>query len=63
MGGRDQSQAKIKVKKFEKVKSVPKTYQKVITMTRIKERPKGTGGEGKGVVSYKERNRSTVVEV
>ena len=33
MGGRDQSQVKIKFKKFEKVKSVPKTYQKVITMT------------------------------
>ena len=31
MGGRDQSQ--IKNKKFEKSKSVPKTYQKVITMT------------------------------
>ena len=30
---------------------------------RIKERPKGTGGEGEGVVSYKERYRSTVVEV
>ena len=35
MGGRDQSQVKIKFKKFEKVKSVPKTYQKVITMTDI----------------------------
>ena len=33
MGGRDQSQ--IKNKKFEKSKSVPKTYQKVITMTGI----------------------------
>ena len=30
MGGRDQSQVKIK---FKKIKSVPKTYQKVITMT------------------------------
>ena len=30
---------------------------------RIKERPKGTGGEGEGVLSYKERYRSTVVEV
>ena len=30
---RDQSQVKIKFKKFEKSKSVPKTYQKVITMT------------------------------
>ena len=29
---------------------------------RIKERPKETGGEGEGVVSYKERYRSTVVE-
>ena len=33
MGSRDQSQVKIKFKKFKKVKSVPKTYQKVITMT------------------------------
>ena len=33
MGGRDQSQVKIKNKKFKKDKSVPKTYQKVITMT------------------------------
>ena len=34
MGGRDQSQVKIKFKKFlKKVKSVPKMYQKVITMT------------------------------
>ena len=34
MGGRDQSQVKIKFKKFEKTKSVlNKTYQKVITMT------------------------------
>ena len=33
MGGHDQSQVKIKFKKFEKSKSVPKTYQKVITMT------------------------------
>ena len=31
MGGCDQSQ--VKNKKFEKIKSVPKTYQKVITMT------------------------------
>ena len=30
---------------------------------RIKEGPKGTGEEGEGVVSYKERYRSTVVEV
>ena len=29
---------------------------------RIKERPKETRGEGEGVVSYKERYRSTVVE-
>ena len=30
---------------------------------RIKERPKGTGVEGeRGVMSYKERYRSTVVE-
>ena len=28
MGGRDQSQVKIKFKKFEKVKSVPKMYPK-----------------------------------
>ena len=35
MGGHDQSQVKIKFKKFEKVKSVPKTYQKVITMTEM----------------------------
>ena len=28
MGGRDQSQVKIKFKKFKKVKSVPKTYPK-----------------------------------
>ena len=28
----------------------------------IKERPKETGVEGKGVVSYKERYRSAVVE-
>ena len=28
MGGRDQSQVKIKFKKFEKVKSVPTTYPK-----------------------------------
>ena len=34
MGGRDQSQVKIKFKKFEKIKSVPKTYQKVISMTQ-----------------------------
>ena len=33
MGGCDQSQKKIKFKKFKKVKSVPKTYQKVIMMT------------------------------
>ena len=33
MGGRDQSQVKIKFKKFKKVKSVPKMYQKVIMMT------------------------------
>ena len=32
-GGHDQSQVKIKFKKFEKVKSVPMTYQKVIMMT------------------------------
>ena len=31
MGGRDQSQ--VKNKKFEKIKFVPRTYQKVITMT------------------------------
>ena len=36
MGGRDQSQMK-KIKKFEKVKSVPKTYQKVIMMTSSEE--------------------------
>ena len=30
---------------------------------RIKERPKETGGEGEGLMSYKERYRSTVVEV
>ena len=30
-GGCDQSQ----VKKFKKVKSIPKTYQKVITMTLV----------------------------
>ena len=36
MGGRDQSQVKNKsLKKFEKVKSVPKTYPKVITMTLV----------------------------
>ena len=35
MGGRDQSQVKIKFKKFEKLKSIPKTYQKVITMTCV----------------------------
>ena len=35
MGGRDQSRVKIKFKKFEKVKSIPKTYQKVITMTDV----------------------------
>ena len=35
MGGCDQSQVKIKFKKFEKVKSVPKTYHKVITMTLL----------------------------
>ena len=29
---------------------------------RIKERPKETGGEGEGVLSYKERDGSTVVE-
>ena len=29
----------------------------------IKERPKGTGVEGERVMSYKERYRSTVVEV
>ena len=29
---------------------------------RTKERPKGTGVEGEGVMSYKERYRSTVVE-
>ena len=29
---------------------------------RIKEGPKGTGVEGEGIVSYKERYRSTVVE-
>ena len=29
---------------------------------RIKERPKGTGVEGEGSMSYKERYRSTVVE-
>ena len=34
MGGRDQSQVKNKnLKSSKKVKSVPKTYQKVITMT------------------------------
>ena len=33
MGGRDQSQIKVKFRKFKKVKSVPKTYQKVIMMT------------------------------
>ena len=33
MGGRDQSQ--IEKIKFEKIKSVPKTYQKVITMTAV----------------------------
>ena len=33
MGGHDQSQMKIKKIKFKKIKSVPKTYQKVITMT------------------------------
>ena len=33
MGGHDQSQVKIKFKKFKKVKFIPKTYQKVITMT------------------------------
>ena len=33
MGGRDQSRVKIKFKKFKKFKSVPKMYQKVITMT------------------------------
>ena len=35
MGGRDQSQVKMKFKKFEKVKFVPKTYQKVIMMTDL----------------------------
>ena len=35
MGGRDQSQVKIKFKKFEKIKSVPMMYQKVITMTEL----------------------------
>ena len=30
---------------------------------RIREWPKGTGGEGEGLLSYKERYRSTVVEV
>ena len=33
MGGHDQSQVKMKFKKFEKIESVPKTYQKVIMMT------------------------------
>ena len=34
MGGRDQSQVKNKsLKSLKKVKSVPKTYQKVMTMT------------------------------
>ena len=52
MGGRDQSQVKIKFKKFEKIKSVPKTYQKVITMTSIVGgggggREKRDGGRGK----------------
>ena len=35
MGGCDQSQVKIKFEKFKKVKSVPKTYQKVITITDV----------------------------
>ena len=40
MGGHDQSQVKIKFKKFKKVKSILKMYQKVITMThpRMEER-------------------------
>ena len=33
MGSRDQSQVKIKFKKFKNIKSIPITYQKVITMT------------------------------
>ena len=34
MGGRDQSQVKIKsLKSSKKIKSIPKMYQKVITMT------------------------------
>ena len=34
MGGRDQSQVKIKIKKFKKLSPFQKTYQKVITMTK-----------------------------
>ena len=52
MGGRDQSQVKIKFKKFEKIKSVPKTYQKVITMTSIV----GGGGGGREKRDGEEEN-------
>ena len=43
MGGHDQSQVKIKFKKFEKIKSVPKEYQKVIMMTRTMVQELGQG--------------------
>ena len=56
MGGRDQSQMKIKFffKSLKKVKSVPKTYQKVITMTLT---PTMSGNPSNNISNRTERSR------
>ena len=54
MGGRDQSQVKIKFKKFEKVKSVPKDVPKSHNDDNLRSgqpTPQAWGGQGSSVRS------------